>query len=35
MKHIKFYMKSKSPHEALESLMNVRINSEFEGIKGS
>lgn len=26
---------SKSPQEALESLMNVRINTEFEGIKGS
>jgi glycerol-3-phosphate dehydrogenase (NAD(P)+) len=30
----KILYESKSPHEALESLMNVRINSEFEGIKG-
>ena len=30
----KVLYESKSPHEALESLMNVKINSEFEGIKG-
>ena len=30
----KVLYESKLPHEALESLMNVEINSEFEGIKG-
>ena len=30
----KVLYESKSPHEALESLMCVEINSEFEGIKG-
>ena len=30
----KILYESKLPHEALESLMNVEINSEFEGIKG-
>jgi glycerol-3-phosphate dehydrogenase (NAD(P)+) len=30
----KVLYESKPPHQALESLMNVKINSEFEGIKG-